>query len=131
MHVLEQYHALTPYLLGFSWPLAIARLHGNLACGRGRRIIGPSIQYAAAILFSYLVGALGFLNVMVPYAVYLPLRCSWDCSDGSLSSWGASASFLSWRLPLWPSLPFGQDDRTMCQCVCQRWLRCPKAVVPE
>ena len=36
------------------------------------------------VLISYLVGALGFLNVMVPYAVYLPLRCSWDCSDGSL-----------------------------------------------
>ena len=35
MHVLEQYRTLTPYLLGFSWPLAIARLHGNLACGGG------------------------------------------------------------------------------------------------
>ena len=56
MHVLEQYRTLTPYLLGFSWPLAIARLHGNLACGRGRHIIGPSIQYAAAIFLIFFSG---------------------------------------------------------------------------
>ena len=58
-------------MLGYSWPLAVARLYGSQACGSGA-VSRPS-DCAVAVFLSP-GGCFGYFDVMVRYDAHLLLR---------------------------------------------------------